>query len=119
MDNSKQPWQMTKEEWNRERESVRPDYVQARFTKGSGSQAVASANRLQFLLFGVRSAEKNRLDAAAAKEIKLTRDEVDDLLDCINTPVSHYDVVVKALAEGCPVQQEVLSAYPAYSKAIN
>lgn len=107
----RQPWQMTEAEWDAERESVRPNSVQSRFTKSSGSEATVKALRLEFLLSGVRDGDKARWNEASAGSIKLDRDEVEDIFERLNTPVRHSDIVIKALAEGLPVPAEVLACY--------
>lgn len=91
---------------------MRPNLVQSRFTRASGSQATGNMTRLQFLLFGVRDNDRGTLAAAAAGTVKLSREEVDDILGRINSPIRHRDVIEKALADGLPVPVVVLADYP-------
>ena len=108
----KEPWQMSRKEWDAAREAVRPNVAQSRFTNASASEAVGNHERLQNLLYGVTDSARQRLRDAQDGKVKLSRDEVDDLMDRINMPVHHADVVAKAVAEGKPVPAEVLAEYP-------
>lgn len=78
----KEPWQMTKAEWDKEREAIRPETFGSS-TKHGGSQAVARINTLNHLLYGIVSQER----------------------------VFHRDVIKKAIAEGKPIPQRVLKDY--------
>lgn len=108
----KEPWQMTAKEWATERDAVRPNVAQSRFTKASSGEAIGNHERLQHLLYGVTDEARQRLNDAKDGKVKLSRDEVDELMDRINTPVHHADVIAKAVAEGKPVPPEVLADYP-------
>lgn len=83
----KEPWQMTKAEWEREREAIRPETFGSS-TKHGGSLALARITTLEHLLYGIVSQER----------------------------VFHRDVVKKALAEGKPVTSKVLKDYPTLVK---
>lgn len=107
-----EPWQMTQKQWNKERESVRPNIAQSRPTKASGFQAAASAKRLDKLLYGVTDDASAKIKAARLGEITLSKDEVDTLTERLAAPVTHKDVVQKAITEGKQVPTEVLSDYP-------
>ncbi len=109
---SKQPWEMTKTEWDLVRSALRPDHVQSRFTRASGAEAVARVNALEKHLFGVNDAESERHRAATRGEISIPRQEHRELLDRLQQPVSHRRVVEKALHESLPVPMLVLSEYP-------
>lgn len=78
----KEPWQMTKAEWDKEREAIRPETFGSS-TKHGGSLAVARINTLNHLLYGIVSQER----------------------------VFHRDVIKKAIAEGKPIPQRVLKDY--------
>lgn len=109
------PWELTQKEWYAERDRIRPCTAATRFHDGwrhSASEAVKNSERLQWLLFGVTQDASDRLNAASRHEIQLTPEEVDDLLDRVNTRVTHRDVINKALREGWNVPIEVLSDYP-------
>ncbi len=112
-DEGEQPWKMTKKQWNAERERIRPNVAQSNFTKASGSQAATSMKRLEWLTYGAKKDAQDKLRAAERGEIKLKRDEVDDLLEEINSPVSHEDVVRKAIREGKQVPENVRAEYEA------
>lgn len=83
--NDKQPWQMTRREWDSEIDKARPNIAQSNFTKASGSEALRRLDRLMFLKYG-------------------------HFASTIST--THRDVIVKALAEGQPVPAEALADYP-------
>lgn len=78
----KQPWQMTKKEWEKEREAIRPETFGSA-TKGGTSLAVHRISVLTHLLYGIKSQER----------------------------IFHKDVIKKALAEGKKVPQRVLKDY--------
>lgn len=82
---SEQPWQMTRKQWDIEREKIRPNVAQSNFTRASGSQSVQRHNRLIFLLYGCHSTERY---------------------------IQHRDVIAKALSERQPVPAHVLADYP-------
>lgn len=108
---NKAPWEMTKKEWDRERDAVRPNTAQSKFTNASKSEAVSSHQRLTELLYGVSNQASEKLRAAMDGEITLTPRELEDITDRLNTPVRHRDVVEKALSEGKPVPGDVLREY--------
>ena len=87
------PWELTREQWNAERDRLRPCFVQANFTKGSASEAVNRHERLVWLLGGVNDAARARLNDVSSGKITLSDDELIDLLDRVNTPVTYDDVV--------------------------
>lgn len=95
-----EPWQLTRDEWNAERERLRPCVAQSNFTKGSASEAVARHQRLEWLLYNVRADASRRLKAAANGEIEIAPDEAAELLDQLETPVSYDDVIARAKALG-------------------
>jgi len=49
----KQPYQMTREEWNAEREKTKISHGQQNYTRNSKSEEVRRMERLNFLLFGI------------------------------------------------------------------
>ena len=108
----KQPWEMTRSEWDAEREAIRPNTAQSRFTRASASQATSNAKRLETLLYGVNDAAKAEIAAAQDEGKKIAPDRLAALMDQINTPVGHRRVIEKALAEGKPVPGDVLADYP-------
>lgn len=112
LDGAKQPWQLTRLEWSNARDEVRVSGVPEHITRRSGSEMVRRMEKLEWLLFGVRNHIRERLHAAQDGEITLKEGEADELLELINTPVDHRDVIEKALREGCPVPSAVLADYP-------
>lgn len=108
----KQPWEMTRAEWFAEYGRFAPETVQSNFTKRSGSEAVHASSRREFLRFGVCDDARRRMLAAQRREICLTPDELDEVDQRLRTPVSHEDVVQKAVRMGLPVPDKVLVAYP-------
>lgn len=109
---TKSPWQMTREEWNQAREEVRPNTAQSNLTRASASEAANRGQTLDTLLHGVRDEARQRLMAAQRGELSLSQEEVDALQEQIDMPVRHRDVVEKAMAEGKPVPESVLDEYP-------
>ena len=108
----KEPWEMTRTEWEAEREDIRPRNAQENFTRHSASQGIAQAARLKALLYGVNDAASAKIKAAQKGEIKISKDEAEELLEQINEPVTHRRVIEKAMAEGKPVPPKVLADYP-------
>lgn len=100
-----EPWQMTLQAWNSEVSASRAG-------SNSGSEAAARFKRLEFLKYGVTDWASEKLAAAQRGEVKLTQEELAEITDRLETPVTHRDVIDKALAEGKPVPQAVLSDYP-------
>jgi hypothetical protein len=66
------PWELSREQWNTERERLRPCFAQSNLTKSSGSEATARHNRLMWLLGGVRDVVKDELRRAQRGELKLS-----------------------------------------------
>lgn len=97
---AREPWQLTRAEWNAERDRLRPNYAQSNFTRASGSEAQARHNRLDWLLFDVRKADSERLRAAQRGEFALTAAEAEDLLERLQTPVHYDDVIARAVQLG-------------------
>ncbi len=108
----KEPWEMTKGEWDKERAKVRPETFGSAPHKASISREVAQMKRLEELLYGVSDEASAKMKAAIRGEIKLTPEEVEQYQERINTPIFHKDVVAKALSEGKSVPPEVLADYP-------
>ncbi|GAB0154621.1 DEAD/DEAH box helicase [Marinobacterium sp. BA1] len=108
----KQPWEMTRKEWESEREKVRPNTGQTRFTKHSANEAVRNHERLMFLTFSVTEFASDQIRKAANGDITLSPEELETLDERIKTPVHHRDVIEKALAEGLPVPQHIQDEYP-------
>jgi len=108
---SKQPWEMTRAEWNSVRNALRPDFVQSRFTRASGAEAVARAGALERHTFGVRDADRERHLAAQRGEISIPRDEHIEMLERLKTEVVHREVVEKALRDKRPVPIHVVAEY--------
>lgn len=107
-DTSVPPWHMTRVQW--EAAHIAPGVVQV-------DDAESRAAYLAFLAYGVREADERQLALAHAKMVSLGRDEVDALEARLSLPVSHLEVVRKALAEGQPVPQAVLADYPELTSA--
>lgn len=107
-----EPWQMTLQAWNSEVSASRAGSGIGVPTRNSGSEAAARFKRLEFLKYGVTDWASEKLAAAQRGEVKLTQEELAEITDRLETPVTHRDVIDKALAEGKPVPQAVLSDYP-------
>lgn len=91
-----EPWQLTREQWNAERQRLRPEVAQCNFTKASASQDIARHERLTWLLFDVHAETSARLKAAAAGECHMTREEAQACLDELARPVTYDDVLARA-----------------------
>lgn len=114
----KEPWEMTKGEWERAREDNRPNIVQSDYTKSSGSNAVGQIKRLEHLLYNV-GAEDRRLASEIQNGSKtITEDERIALLDRLESRITHKRVIEKAIEEGKPVPAGVLAEYPDLSPHI-
>ena len=107
----KEPWQMTREEWDQAREECHPNTLQTKFTKKSGSEAIREFAKMRWLCFDVRSEDSTRIRQAGREEIVLSSSEVEKIQDRLMTPVTHFDVVQRALRLGLPVPEEALSEY--------
>ncbi len=107
-DTSVPPWHMTHAQW---------DAAHAVGGELAVDEAEARAHYLAFLAYGVREADEQQLALAHAKMISLSREEVDVIQARLSLPVTHLDVVRKALSEGQPVPQAVLADHPELSSA--
>jgi conjugative element/phage-associated large polyvalent protein/ParB-like nuclease family protein len=87
-----EPWEMTREEWNRAYEAARAETFGAAPTKASPTAEAARVAERERLRFGAQSSTEP--DSA------------------FYGPVTHRRVVEKALAEGLPVPERVLAEYP-------
>ena len=108
----KEPWQMTRSEWEAEREAVRPNIAQSHLTRSSGSEAASRIARLEWLLYGVNDAARAEIEAAMRGAKTIAPERADALMDQINGPVTHRQVVEKAMAEGLPVPASAVASYP-------
>lgn len=97
----KQPYELTKDEWEAEKEACRPDNMQTNFTRKSGAEFLRKFNRMQFLNFGVHEAESEKLKSAMRGEIILSQEEAKEILRVLDTPIRWEDVIEKAKREGC------------------
>lgn len=107
-----EPWKMTAKLWYGRMNQIKGTEVQARFTRSSSSESINRMESLTAMRFDVHGAATKRLELAKKGEIKLSKEEVDDLLDQLATQVTHQMVVEKAMREGYPVPEEVLADYP-------
>jgi|GEM_PF-1012889 len=99
-----QPWQMTQMAWT------------AAWTEVSSQPtSPASMARGVFLNFGVTDWASERLGLHESKEIALSADELAQLHERLNAPVTHRDVIDKALGAGLAVPSNVLAPYPEFS----
>ena len=112
----KEPWEMTKGEWEEAREGVKPDTAQKNFTRRSEAEATARHKELERLLYGARDEIKTKLKDAQAGKIKMSSEDAEELQEILNTRIKHKDVIDKALKEGKPVPEEVLKDYPDLQK---
>lgn len=108
----KQPWKMSGQEWSSEMDATRSDYVQQCVTKNSGSEMAARFARKDFLLFGVMEEAQRMVAETRAGTRTLTPLEREALIERLERPSTHEDVVAKAVREGLPVPFEVLKEYP-------
>lgn len=97
----KPPYHMTKDEWEAEKEACRPDNMQTNFTRNSGSEFLRKFNRLQFLNFGVHEADSQKMRDALAGRIVLSKQEAEEIMLRLDTPIRYNDVIEKAKREGC------------------
>ncbi|WP_326430262.1 N-6 DNA methylase (plasmid) [Stutzerimonas frequens] len=105
-----QPWQMTQAEWNSKYRQSAGSI--GRFTRNAGNAQVAQLALDDFLRYGVRDWASQRMAAAMKGEITLTPEELEAVEDRLQSPVTHRDVIEKALAEGKPVPGHVMADYP-------
>jgi hypothetical protein len=91
----KEPWQMTEEEWNREREAVKPACgFSSKVTHASRSLDIYRANRVQFLSYGVSEWIVSKMTPED------WADPYSDLHWKLNHYVAYADVIEKAREEG-------------------
>jgi hypothetical protein len=102
-DTSVPPWYLTRAQWEAAH-AIRGDT--------SAIDVEARAQYLAFLAYGVREADEQQLALAHAKVISLSREDVDALQARLSLPVTHQEVVRKALSEDQPVPSAVLADYP-------
>lgn len=107
-----EPWQLTQKEWNSAVSASRAGSGIGTFTRNSGNEAAAKFERLAFLRYGVIDWAREKVLAAQKGDIKITPDELAEITDRLETPVSHRDVIDKALVEGKNVPLVVLADYP-------
>ena len=55
------------------------------------------------MMYGVKWEAKRKMLAAANREVVLSKSELSDLERVLRTPVTHRDVIEKALKDGQPV----------------
>lgn len=108
----KQPYELTKKDWESKKEDSKSNYVQSNYTRNSKSEAVRKFNQLQWLNYGAHDELSQKLKAAMDGDIEMTPEEADDIQFELSKPVTHYDVIKKALKEGKKVPPEVLEDYP-------
>jgi predicted RNA methylase len=108
----KQPWQMTLQEWDTAVNTERNGGSIGGFTRNAGSQMAARFEQLEVLRYGVIQWAREKFAAAQKGDIKITKEELDEITERLDTPVTHRDVVNKALLEGKNVPKEVLADYP-------
>lgn len=94
------PWQFTREQWNAERDRLRPEIAQSRFTHASASEALARHDRLNWLLFDVHADVGARLKAAARGELAMSPEEARECLETLAQPVTYDDVIARARSLG-------------------
>lgn len=91
-----EPWQLSREQWDAERQRLRPEVAQCNLTKASASQDVARHERLTWLLFDVHASTSARLKAAAQGELAMSREEAQACLEELARPVTYDDVITRA-----------------------
>lgn len=106
------PWQMVKSVWESDLAASRAGTGIGTFTRAGGNEIAAKLQRAEFLRFGVSDWAGEKLAAAQRGDIKVSPEELAQITERLETPVSHRDVVDKALAEGLRVPLEVLADYP-------
>jgi len=110
--NAVQPWQMPKKLWQQELAASRAGTGIGGFTRNGGNELADKIGKAEFLRFGVSDWARDKLVAAQSGVIKLTADELAEITERLESPVTHRDVVDKALVEGLRVPKEVLADYP-------
>lgn len=113
---TKQPWEMTKAEWDKERAAIRPETFGSSPAKASVAGEVGRSAALKRLLYGVHDEASAKLNAATKGKLDLSPDDVEELQSTLNTPTQHRHVIEKALSEGKPVPENVLADYPDLAK---
>jgi hypothetical protein len=107
-----EPWKMTLQDWNREISVNLAGSAISDTKRNSSSVVVSQIKRLEYLTYGVTDWAGEKLGAAQRGVVKLTTDELTEITDRLERPVTHRDVIDKALTEGKPVPQEVFADYP-------
>lgn len=97
-----EPWRLSATDWLSFVSSTEAD------TALAGEQDV----RLAALRFGVHAWASEQIAAARRGDISLSDADLTILKDSLSSPVTHRQVIDKALAEGLPVPPNALSAYP-------
>lgn len=109
---SKRPYEMTSAEWYRAYCAAASGGVQERMTRASSSQMVHEFQTRDAMRFNARESVSARLRAATRGEVKMSSHRAFRLLSILERPISHRDVVVKAIKMGLVVPPEVLAEYP-------
>lgn len=86
------PWQMSRAQWESE-------------------VAAGDAVQVEHLNYGVQAWAQEKMQAHERGEIVLEGGELEDVTERLNTPVTHRDVVEKALAESHEVSAQILAEY--------
>ncbi len=115
--NQIEPWQMTLQGWNSDVSAFRAGSVIGLQTPNSGTDG-GVLKQLEFLQYGVTDWASQKLASAQRGEVTLTQEELAEITDRLETPVTHRDVIDKALMEGKPVPQAVLLDYPDLSAPV-
>lgn len=87
------PWQMLQAQWE-------------------AAVAAGDAARVAQLHYGVQDWAQEKVQAQQRGELVLEGGELEDVTERLNMPVTHRDVIEKALAEGHEVPALVLAEYP-------
>lgn len=94
------PWEMAKQQWDKE------------MTEGLGKDPATDEARRAFLRYDVTAWASEKAALVKAGQLTLSDEELADITDRLASPVTHRDVIDKALGEGKRVPMEVLAAYP-------
>lgn len=116
-DSNKEPWQLTEREWGNLYNNSHPgNGTQSRVTRNSGSELLSQMKTYVWLQYGVRDDLKLRYKRATLPKddpnyLYMSPEEAEEIVDELNDPITHFDVIKKALNEGKPVPQHIVDEY--------
>lgn len=105
---AQEPWQLTAAQWATAREDGKPSPTQP----ATRESATARAEEIKRLNFGVTEEIAQKIHDGITGKQKVTPEETAALQSRLHNPVTHRDVIAKAVREGKPVPDVVLNEYP-------